>query len=212
MVDDPAQAQARSDSHSVGGDGVEARSARAEFGRIARHYDADLMRVAQRLCQGNYDWAADLVQETLVRAYQAFLSGNYKPDASPRPWLVRILMNHFINEYRRKQKWEAPVSPEILEQELERPGRDTNTARQDELPGVRLLSSLFDEEIEAALTVLSEPLRTVIILVDVEGMQYEEAAEALDVPIGTIRSRLSRARMQLQDLLTEYARKRGMIR
>lgn len=93
---------------------------------------------------------------------------------------------------------------------LERPSQSSD-ARQDEVPGVRLLSRLFDEEIEAALAKLSEPLRMVILMVDVEGMQYDEAAEALGVPIGTIRSRLSRARMQLEDLLSEYARKRGII-
>jgi RNA polymerase sigma-70 factor (ECF subfamily) len=186
-------------------------SVRERFGRIARQFDADLMRVARRLCRGNNDWASDLVQDTLVRAYQAYLSGQYRQDASPRPWLVRILMNQFINEYRRSQKWEAAISPEALAVALETPSPDRPESRSDDVPGVRLLASLFDEEIEAALAMLTEPLRLTILLVDVEGMQYEEAAQVLGIPIGTVRSRLARARMQLEDLLSGYARKRGII-
>jgi RNA polymerase sigma-70 factor (ECF subfamily) len=187
-----------------------APAAREQFARMAREHHADLMRAARRFCMGNQDWASDLVQETLVRAYEAFLTGKYQPEASARPWLLRILTNLFINEYRRKSKWEASISPESLEFALERPAR--SDAASDDIPGVRLMSVLLDEEIERALAKLSDPLRVVVILVDIEGLQYDEAATTLGVPVGTIRSRLARARMQLEDYLAEYARERGIIR
>ncbi len=182
---------------------------RAMFARLARHYEADLMRLAKRLCMGNHDWAEDLVQETLVRAYQAYLAGRFDDNANPRPWLLRILTNIFINEHNRRRKWDSPTDFDTLTSQSEAGPAATHAAAND-IPGVRLLAQMLDEELEMALMQLSEPLRLCIILVDIEEMDYAEAAVTLAIPIGTVRSRLSRARMQLQDLLADYARRKGL--
>ncbi len=182
---------------------------RAAFAQIARRYEPDLMRLARRLCLGNHDRAEDLVQETLVRAYQAYLAGRFDDNANPRPWLLRILTNLFINEHNRRRKWDSPTDFDTLTAQGEA-GPAATHAAPDDVPGVRLLAQILDEELEMALAQLSDPLRLCIILVDIEGMDYAEAAKSLGIPIGTVRSRLSRARMQLQDLLADYARRKGL--
>ena len=182
---------------------------RAVFARIARQYEPDLMRLAKRLCPGDHDRAEDLVQETLVRAYQAYVAGRFDDNANPRPWLLRILTNIFINEHNRRRKWDSPTDFDTLTSQGEA-GPAATHAAPDDIPGVRMLAQLLDEELEMALMQLSEPLRLCIILVDIEELDYAEAAASLGIPIGTVRSRLSRARMQLQDLLADYARRKGL--
>jgi len=177
---------------------------------MARRYEPDLMRLAKRLCMGNHDRAEDLVQETLVRAYQAYVAGRFDDNANPRPWLLRILTNLFINEHNRRRKWDSPTDFDTLTSQGEAGPASTHAA-PDDIPGVRLLAQMLDEELEMALMQLSEPLRLCIVLVDIEGMDYAEAAAALGIPIGTVRSRLSRARMQLQELLGDYARRKGIL-
>ncbi len=182
---------------------------RTVFAQIARQFEPDLMRLAKRLCLGNHDWAEDLVQETLVRAYQAYIAGRFDDNANPRPWLLRILTNIFINEHNRRRKWDSPTDFDTLTSQGKAGPAATHAAAQD-IPGVRLLAQMLDEELEMALMQLSEPLRVCIILVDIEELDYAEAATALGIPIGTVRSRLSRARMQLQDILADYARRKGL--
>lgn len=184
-------------------------SRRALFAQIARRYEPDLMRLAKRLCMGNHDRAEDLVQETLVRAYQAYIAGRFDDNANPRPWLLRILTNLFINEHNRRRKWDSPTDFDTLTSQGEA-GPAATHASPDDIPGVRMLAQILDEELEMALMQLSEPLRLCIILVDIEEMDYAEAAASLGIPIGTVRSRLSRARMQLQDLLSDFARRKGL--
>ncbi len=188
---------------------MSATARRAVFAQIARRYEPDLMRLARRLCLGNPDRAEDLVQETLVRAYQAYAAGRFDDNATPRPWLARILTNVFINEHNRRHKWESPTDFDTLTSQGEA-GPAATQAAPDDIPGVRMLAQILDEELETALQQLSEPLRLCIVLVDIEGLDYAEAAASLGIPIGTVRSRLSRARMQLQDLLSDYARRKGL--
>ena len=152
----------------------------------------------------------DLVQDTLVRAYQAYSQGRYQEENNARAWLIRILTNTYINSYRRSQKWEAPVDLETLTSAGETAPPSLQAA-PDDIPGVRLLNVTLDEDLECALNMLSDILRACVLLVDIEGLEYTEAAEALGVPVGTIRSRLARARMQLHDLLQDYACRRGLI-
>lgn len=181
---------------------------RAQFALIARGNEADMLRAARRLCRGDEDWASDLVQDALIRAYKAYMAGQFEIGSHPRPWLLRILTNLFINDYHRRQKREQGPSVEAMTAETDAVP-EALRASTDDAPGVRLMNSVLDEEIETALSSLPEPMRQCVILVDIEGLDYAEAADALKVPVGTIRSRLSRARMRLEDLLLSYARQRG---
>ncbi len=183
-------------------------SRRAVFAALAAEHEPALMRTALRLCRGHHDRAQDLVQDTLIRAYSAFLAGKLDETRGARPWLVRILTNLFINDYQRRKKWEADVDFETLTSGGETGPSSTRAAPED-VPGVALLARTLDEELEQALAMLSEGLRLCVVLVDMQGLEYDEAARALGIPIGTVRSRLARARMKLHDLLQDFARRRG---
>lgn len=183
---------------------------RAEFGLLARQYERDLMRASHRLCRGDSDRAADLVQDTLIRAYEAYQGGQFQAGTNPRPWLRRILTNLYINDHNRRKKWDAGIDVETLTSSGEAGPESTHAAPTD-MPGVTLLSETLDEELERAPEQLSEGLRLCVILVDMQGMEYAEAAAALNIPIGTVRSRLARARMQLQDILRDFGKRRRLI-
>ena len=182
---------------------------RAGFAALALRHEGDLLRASRRLCRGDTDRAADLVQDALVRAYEAYRDGRFLAGTDARPWLLRILTNLFINDYNRRRKWEAGVDVDTLTSGGEAGPVQTH-APASEIPGVALLESVLDEELETALAMLSEPLRLCVLLVDVEGLEYAEAAAALGVPVGTVRSRLARARMRLEDLLADWARRKRL--
>lgn len=183
---------------------------RAEFAALAHQHERDLMRAAHRLCRADSDRAADLVQDTLVRAYEAYLDGRFQTGSNARPWLLRILTNLYINDHNRRKRWDAGIDVETLTSSGEA-GPPTTHAKPADIPGVTLMAETLDEELEQALAQLSEGLRLCIVLVDMQGLEYTEAAAALNIPIGTVRSRLARARMQLQDILRDYARYRRLI-
>jgi RNA polymerase sigma-70 factor (ECF subfamily) len=183
---------------------------RADFAALARKHERDLMRAANRLCRSDTDRAADLVQDTLVRAYEAFLEGRFLPGGNARPWLIRILTNLYINDHNRRKRWDAGIDVETLTSSGEAGPVSTHAAPAD-VPGVSLMAETLDEELEMALNQLSEGLRLCVILVDMQGLEYAEAAAALDIPIGTVRSRLARARMQLQDILRDFGRRRRLL-
>jgi len=183
---------------------------RKAFGSLARAQEANLLRASRRLCRGNDDRAQDLVQDTLLRAYEAYADGRFREGTSPWPWLLRILTNLFINEYNRQRKWDAGVDLDTLTSSGAA-GPPQTHARTADVPGQALLAATLDEELEAALACLPESMRLTVVLVDMEGMEYAEAAQTLGIPVGTIRSRLARARMLLYDRLQEYARRNGII-
>lgn len=191
---------------------------RTAFATLARRFEGELLRTARRLCgpsHGGEDHARDLVQDTLVRAYEALLDGQYggdPADDSPsetrraRAWLFRTLTNRFINDYRRRRRWEAGVTVDtVTAGGATAPTPELSAASLD-TPGTALLAATLDERLERALLSLSENLRLCVVLVDIEGLEYAEAASALGVPVGTVRSRLSRARLQLQETLADFAR------
>jgi len=169
-----------------------------------------LLRASRRLCQGQEDQSQDLVQETLLRAYEAFLDGRYQEGSNGSAWLLRILTNLAINDYHHRRKFASRVDLETLTSTGEAGPVQTHAAAAD-VPGVSLLADTLDEELEQALACLSERLRRCVILVDIEGLEYVEAATALQVPIGTVRSRLSRARLQLCALLHQYGQARRLL-
>ena len=188
----------------------EAEKRRAAFAEIVRCSETNLLRTARRLCVGSEDMAQDLVQESFVKGYAAYAAGQFRDGGNASAWLTRILMNLFFNEYRRRIKWDAGVNVETLTAGGEVGPEATRVAPGD-IPGASLLANTLDEHLEQALRRLSEVLRTAVLLVDIEEFTYEEAARIVKVPIGTIRSRVSRARYQLQSLLHSYAKERRLI-
>ena len=183
---------------------------RSAFSRLVREHEASLLRTARRLCLGNEDRALDLVQDALVRAYEAYAAGKFREGLNARAWFLRILTNLFINDYhrRRRQGPEVDIDDVTASGEI---GPEATRAASADVPGENLLAATLDEPLEKALTSLSEGLRLCVLLVDVEGLDYAEAAAALNIPLGTVRSRLSRARFQLHALLAPYGRERGYV-
>jgi RNA polymerase sigma-70 factor (ECF subfamily) len=169
---------------------------------IVPHLDA-LYNFALRLTTDPND-AEDLVQDTIVKAYRFFSS--YEKGTNAKAWLFRILKNSYINNYRKKSKQPNQVDYDEVASFYETI-RDERTDTSDMED--RMYRELIDDDITGALEKLPEDFRTVVLLCDVEGFTYEEIANMLDVPIGTIRSRLHRGRNLLRSQLTEYAEKRG---
>ena len=150
------------------------------------------------------DDAKDLVQDTYFKAYRFIES--FQRGTNAKAWLFRILKNSFINDYRKKTKEPSKVDY----QEVETYYNSDDVHRQI-TPDLRVdsLKDMIGDEISNALNSLDVDFRTVIILCDLEGFKYEEMAKILDIPIGTVRSRLHRARQLLKEKLSEYAKSMG---
>ncbi len=150
------------------------------------------------------DDAKDLVQDTYLKAYRFIES--FQKGTNAKAWLFRILKNSFINDYRKKSKEPSKVDY----QEVETYYNSEDVDRQI-TPDLRVesLKDMIGDEISNALNSLDVDFRTVIILCDLEGFKYEEMAKILDIPIGTVRSRLHRARNLLKEKLTQYAKSMG---
>lgn len=181
---------------------------RREFAALARTHETALVRASVRLCGGQHDLAQDLAQDTLVRAYVAYLDGRFQHGSNAWPWLLRILTNLFINDLNHRKRWDAGVDLDTLTLAGNAGPAQTHAAPAD-VPGTDLLARTLDEELEHALLMLSDSLRVCVLLTDMEGLSYEETAQVLGIPIGTVRSRLARARMKLHDLLQDFAKQRG---
>jgi RNA polymerase sigma-70 factor (ECF subfamily) len=179
---------------------------RAVFERLAGEHALELYGAALRLAR-NPDDAQDLAQDALVRAYAAFDA--FAPGTNFRAWLLRILTNCYITMYRRRQRVAFVAWDDLTEMNDAGPAV-ARGASADE-PEAALLAHALDGEIEAALSQLSEGVRLAVLLVDVEELSYEEAAAALEVPVGTVRSRLNRGREQMRGFLKEYARERRLV-
>ncbi len=169
---------------------------------IIPHLDA-LYNFGLRLTSDPND-AEDLVQDTIVKAYRFFSS--YEKGTNAKAWLFRILKNSYINNYRKKSKKPQQVDYDEVASFYEtiRAERTDSSDLED-----KMFRELIDDDISKALDEIPEDFRTVVLLCDVEDFTYEEIANMLDVPIGTIRSRLHRGRNLLKAQLTEYAAKRG---
>lgn len=184
---------------------------RTDFSALARVHEPDLLRAARRLCRGNEDRAQDLVQDALIRAYEAYAGGKFREGLNARAWFLRILTNLYINDYHRRRRHSAEIDLDTLTSAGDT-GPEAARAAPADVPGETLLAGTLDESLEAALATLSEGLRLCVLLVDIEGLDYAEAAKALHIPVGTVRSRLSRARLQLHAQLVEYGRAHGHLR
>lgn len=166
------------------------------------HLDA-MYNFALRLTMDPTD-AEDLVQDTVVKAFRFFSS--YEKGTNAKAWLFRILKNSYINNYRKKSKRPNEVDYDEVSTFYETIRADqTDTSDLEE----RMYRDMLDDTVTKALEDLPEDFRSVVLLCDVEGFTYEEIANMLDVPIGTIRSRLHRGRNLLRAALESYARNRG---
>lgn len=158
-----------------------------------------LYHFAYRL-SGDEDDANDLVQDTYLKAFRFF--GSYEHGSNAKAWLFRILKNSFINNYRKTTKEPPKIDYEEAETFL-------NTGKASYAPTVdgreKLYGGMIGDEVATALNALPIDFRTVIILCDIEEFSYEEIAKIIDIPIGTVRSRLHRARKMLRDMLLQYA-------
>ena len=183
-------------------------SASERFERDAIPLLDQLYGGALRMTRNRAD-AEDLVQETMIRAYAGF--GTFRDGSNIKAWLYRILTNTYIGIYRKKQRrpLECPTD-EITDWQLASDaGHSSVGLRSAE---VEALEALPDSEIKAALWALPEEFRMTVYYADVEGFAYKEIGEIMNAPIGTVMSRLHRARRQLRELLADVARDRGLNR
>lgn len=192
-------------------DGVLSSTARMElvegesFDELCRQHRSHLERAALSLA-GNHDDAMDLVQETMIRAYRYF--HNYQPGSNFRAWVLRILHNTHISQYRQRRK----SLNDLAWDDVAEHGEDKiEAAISDATPDHILLSDLPDAEVQAALDSLPPNFRKVVELADLRELSYAEVGELLDLPIGTVRSRLFRARERLRAQLSEYAVRNGYV-
>jgi len=182
---------------------------RAVFEREALpHLDA-VYRFALRLA-GAADAAEDLVQETYLRGYRSW--DQYTVGTRCKSWLFTICRNVYLRQRERKKRHE-----EILtEQALDSPAKLSRenpvfAATQDEDPEGDFFKGIVDEEILMAIDNLQEEYRTAVVLSDLQGLSYQEIAEVMEVPVGTVKSRLFRGRRQLQARLRDYATSMGYL-
>ncbi|MCG9895928.1 MAG: sigma-70 family RNA polymerase sigma factor [Fimbriimonadaceae bacterium] len=174
---------------------------RERFERMVSPCFSSVYGTALRLTR-NPDEAQDLTQEALVRAYEAFerFDGrNFKA------WILRILTNLYINRYRRLKRTGTAGS-------LDEENAIEPTAPVEEIPDRQLFDRLLGAEVEEALAKVPDVFRIAVILSDLEGMSYDEVAEATEVPVGTVRSRIARGRAILRRELEAYARAEGYLK
>jgi RNA polymerase sigma-70 factor (ECF subfamily) len=176
---------------------------RASFEREALVHLDSLYRVALRLT-GNAAEADDLVQETMLKAYRAW--HQFQQGTNAKGWLLTILRHAFINEYRRRTRHPETVDLDAIEPFAVFPDL------QDEDPQGSFFDRIVDDEVLRAIDQLPEQFREAVVLSDVEGLSYEEIARVLEVPVGTVKSRLFRARRLLQQKLYDYAVGMGYIK
>ena len=156
---------------------------------------------------GDEDDADDLVQETYLKAFRFF--DKFEKGTNCKAWLFRILKNSFINDYRKTTKEPNKVDYDDIQNFYENIKADEVETQHYEEDA---FANLLDDEISKAISELPEDFRTVVILSDIEGFTYEEIADFVDIPVGTVRSRLHRARKMLYVQLFDYAKDKGFIK
>ena len=161
---------------------------------------------ALRMTQNPQD-AEDLVQDTFLKAYNAFDS--YKPGTNIKAWLYRIMTNSYINTYRKKQRRPLETSTDdMTDHQLYTTSSHDPTGLES--AEVEALKGMPNGRISEAFDELNEDYRMVVYMADVDGMAYKEIAEALDIPLGTVMSRLHRGRKQLRSMLKDVANEQGI--
>jgi len=180
---------------------------RALFEDQALQYMDQLYAAAMRMTRNPSD-AADLVQETFVKAYQAF--GQFTQGTNLKAWLYRIQTNTFINNYRKNQR--NPYQGTIDELEDWQLGNAESVTQSTSTRSAEAeaIDHLPDSAVKDALQSIPEDFRLAVYFADVEGFSYQEIADIMKTPVGTVMSRLHRGRRLLRDILADYARDRGI--
>lgn len=176
---------------------------RQEFEDEALEHLEVLYGQGRRLTGGDEARAEDLVQKTMLKAWRSW--DTYDVGTNCKAWLMTILRNTFINEFRKKKSRPEPVDYDDVEK------RPVWSQLKEEDPEGESFDSIVDDEVVRAIERLPDEFRIAVVLSDVQGMSYEEIAEQLEVPLGTVKSRLYRARQRLQRQLYEYARSMGYL-
>lgn len=164
-----------------------------------------LYNYAVRMTNSPQD-ADDLVQETYLKAYRFWDS--YEQGTNIKAWLFRILKNSYINRYRKETKEPDTVDYDEVK-DFYSTARDASTDSNNLQE--TLFGNLLDDDVTKAIAALPDDFRTVVILSDIEGLSYEEIADFVDCPLGTVRSRLHRGRKLLREQLMQYGKKRGYV-
>jgi RNA polymerase sigma-70 factor, ECF subfamily len=178
----------------------------ADFERDAMKYAPQLYSAALRMTRNPAD-AEDVVQETFLKAYRAY--GTFEAGTNLKAWLYRILTNTYINRYRKQQR--RPSEVELGElQDIYLYRRLGETSGASVSAEEEVLDRFVDTDIKESLESLPDHFRLPVILADVDGFSYKEIASIMDIPIGTVMSRLHRGRKALQQKLWRLAEDRGL--
>ena len=182
---------------------------REDFTHDVMQHAPQLFSTAMRMTRNRSD-AEDLVQETFIKAWRSFAT--YQQGTNLRAWLFRIMTNTYINKYNAQQR--KPTETELDDVEELFLYKRLGAVDQSQLSQSaedQMLSLFTDDEVKKALEELPDQFRIPVLMSDVEGFSYKEIAEILEIPLGTVMSRLHRGRKAMQKMLYEYAKERGLI-
>lgn len=173
------------------------------FGTLAQRYHSSVYGIVFRMCGA--DEAADLTQEIFLRALRALRKFQFQGEASFRTWLYRIAVNACINELRRRKR-RADIEGPSLDEDVATDDGTVDRSVPDESRSPHVLAERAEVQraVQAIIATLSPKHRAALTLVDLHQLDYEEAAAALDCPLGTLKSRLARARRQFAARWREY--------
>ena len=177
---------------------------RREFERLAKRHQRDLFNAARRLTRTLSD-AEDLSQEALVKAYLSF--DQFELGTNFRAWLLKIVTTTHISRCRQQSRQPQTTAWDEGEDAIPREWH-----KSDSLPPETIvIEQELDEPVQQALAQIPEEFRSTVILCDMFDLSYREIAQVLNIPLGTVRSRISRGRQALAEHLRDYARQRGYL-
>ena len=174
------------------------------FGELVRRYEGKIFRLAQHVTQNRED-AEDVLQETFMKAYEHL--DQFKGDSKFYTWIVRIAVNQALMKLRRRKSDKSVSLDETIDT-----GEDTlvrEIAAWDENPEQRFSRDELGGILDTAIESLEPPYRSVFVLRDIEELSTEETAEALNLSVPAVKSRLLRARLQLREKLTRFFKRKG---
>jgi len=173
---------------------------------VLPHLDS-IYSMALRLARNPED-ANDLLQDTVLRAYRFF--HQFAPGTNSRAWVLTILFNNFRNGYRKRGREQVSQSEAEFTERLEAESLAADQTRSD--PEALAFANVMEPEVSAALDSIPEEFRAALLLVDMQELSYQEVSGVLEVPVGTVKSRVSRGRSLLREALLNFARGKGIMR